>query len=123
MKVTLSQGIETMSGKSNGVLFKTYTRPNGKKETRAYILPVKDVSPTGKKTYGYKRNTALSDKEKAARTRFKRFSEIVAKLSFEEKRRYSNEWKAAKYKYNGKKYNTLRGYIMARLYAETTADE
>ena len=118
MKVTLSQGIESMSGKSNGVLFKTYNRPNGKKETRAYILPVKDVSPTGKKSYGYKRQSALSDKEKAARVRFKQLSGIVAQMSFEEKRRYSNEWRAAKYKFNGKKYVTLRGYIMARLYAE-----
>ena len=123
MKVTLSQGIETMSGKSNGVLFKTYNRPNGKKETRAYILPVKDVSPTGKKTYGYKRLSALSDKEKAARVRFKQLSGIVAQMSFEEKRRYCNEWRAAKYKFNGKKYVTLRGYIMARLYAETPAGE
>lgn len=118
MKITLSQCIESMSGKSNGVLFKTYNRPNGKKETRAYILPVKDVSPTGKKTYGYKRQSALSDKEKASRVRFKQLSGIIAKLSFEEKRRYSNEWRAAKYKFNGKKYVTLRGYIMARLYAE-----
>ena len=123
MKITLSQGIESMSGKSNGVLFKTYNRPNGKKETRAYILPVKDVSPTGKKTYGYKRQSALSDKEKAARVRFKQLSGIVAQMSFEEKRRYSNEWRAAKYKFNGKKYVTLRGYIMARLYAETTDNE
>ena len=119
MKCTLRPDIESMSGKCGNMLFKTYNRPNGKKETRAYFLPVKSISPTGKKTYGYKRNTALSDKEKAARTRFKRFSEIVAKLSFEEKRRYSNEWRAAKYKFNGKKYVTLRGYIMARLYAET----
>ena len=123
MKVTLSQGIETMSGKSNGVLFKTYNRPNGKKETRAYILPVKDVSPTGKKTYCYPRQSALSDTEKASRVRCKQLSRIVAQMSFEEKRRYSNEWRAAKYKFNGKKYVTLRGYIMARLYAETPDNE
>ena len=123
MKVTLSQGIETMSGKSNGVLFKTYTRPNGKKETRAYILPVKDVSPTGKKTYGYQRQTALSKKEIGARNKFTIVSRQIMNLTDEQRQQYAKEWRAAKYKYNGKKYVTLRGYIMARLYAETPADE
>ena len=119
MKVTLSQGIETMSGKSNGVLFKTYTRPNGKKETRAYILPVKDVSPTGKKTYGYKRQAALSKKEIGARNKFTIVSRQIMNLTDEQRQQYANDWRAAKYKFNGKKYVTLRGYIMARLYAET----
>jgi hypothetical protein len=123
MKVTLSQGIETMSGKSNGVLFKTYNRPNGKKETRAYILPVKDVSPTGKKTYGYKRQSALSKNEIGVRNKFTIVSRRIKNLTDEQRQQYAKEWKAAKYKFNGKKYVTLRGYIMARLYAETPAGE
>jgi hypothetical protein len=118
MKITLSQGIETMSGKSNGVLFKTYNRPNGKKETRAYILPVKDVSPTGKKTYGYKRQAALSENEIGVRNKFTIVSRQIKNLTDEQRQLYAKEWKAAKYKFNGKKYVTLRGYIMARLYAE-----
>ena len=119
MKCTLRPDIESMSGKCGNMLFKTYTKPNGKKETRAYFLPVKDVSPTGKKTYGYKRQAALSKKEIGARNKFTIVSRQIMNLTDEQRQQYAKEWKAAKYKYNGKKYNTLRGYIMARLYAET----
>ena len=35
-----------------------------------------------------------------------------------ERQRYAEEWLNAGYEYNGKKYNTLRAYILARLYAD-----
>ena len=38
-------------------------------------------------------------------------------MSQDEKMKYAKEMKAANYKLNGKEYATLRGYIIARLYA------
>ena len=115
MKVDLMPGIASMSGKMkakspNGkdIIFKTYRRPDGKTETRAYFAP----------KGGYKRTTPLSDNEIAARNRFARFSDIFKHMPEETKLQYAREMKAARYKFNGKKYSTLRGYIMARLYAE-----
>ena len=40
----------------------------------------------------------------------------IQALTEEQRTAYAREWKAAHYKFNGKKYNTLRGYIMARIY-------
>ena len=114
MKCTLNPKFGSISGKSGNVLFKTFHRADGKTETRAYLLPKN--RETGK--YGYARKAAVTEGEIESRERFKRVSEIVASLSDEEKQQYSREWKIAKYKFNGKKYCTLRGYIIARLYAD-----
>lgn len=64
------------------------------------------------------RSTPVTDKELRARARFKEFSQMYTNMSDEQKSKYKKEWKRALYKFNGKKYNTLRGYIMARFYAE-----
>ena len=115
MKVDLMPGIASMSGKlkskspyGKDMIFKTFRRPDGKTETRAYFAP----------KGGYKRTTPLSDKEIEARKRFVRFSFIFKQMSEETKQKYAREMKAAKYKFNGKEYRSLRGYIMARLYAD-----
>ena len=39
MKVELVAGIESVSGKCGNMIFKTFKRPNGKTETRAYFNP------------------------------------------------------------------------------------
>jgi len=66
------------------------------------------------------RSTPVSDKELRARARFAEFSQMYTNMSDEQKSKYKKEWKRAQYKFNGKKYNTLRGYIMARFYAENS---
>ena len=53
-----------------------------------------------------------------AMSRFTMASRIFKNMSPDEKMKYNKEWKAAKYKFNGKEYNTLRGYVIARLYAD-----
>ena len=53
-----------------------------------------------------------------AMSRFTMASRIVNNMPQDEKMQYHKEWKAAKFKFNGKEYATLRGYIIARLYAE-----
>lgn len=64
------------------------------------------------------RTTPLSDAERNARLRFKEASEFVAKLSKEQKSAFADQFKISKGRFNGKQYNTLRGYIVARYCAE-----
>lgn len=114
MKCTLNSNIKSISGKCGGILYKTFTR-NGKQFTRAYILPYD--RETGK--YGYKRQAPVTKKEIACRAKFTLVTERLNQLSEDTKKQFAQQWKADKYCFNGKKYCTLRGYIMARLYAET----
>lgn len=113
MKCTLNPQIKNISGKCGGLLYKTFTRADGKKETRVYILPRKE---NGK--FGYSRKAAYSESEIASKARFAQIAGMIKALSDEQKAQYQKEWKAANYKFNGKKYCILRGYIMARLYDE-----
>ena len=113
MKVTLDPSIKAISGKSGGMLFKTFKKRDGSSETRMYLMPMKRDGE-----YGYTRRTKVSKKEQASRTRFATISEAIKNLSEEKRMSYRKQWVAGKYKFNGKKYATLRGYIMARLYAE-----
>ena len=53
-----------------------------------------------------------------AMSRFTMASRIFKNMPPDEKMKFHKEWKAAKYKFNGKEYATLRGYIIARLFAE-----
>ena len=113
MKCKLNSAIASMSGKCGNVLFKTYKRPNGKTETRAYLLPRDHCS--GK--FGYKRTTPPSDKEIKARAQFSKFAVMYATLTDEERRSYAERYTRDNHVFNGKKYNTLRGYIIANFYA------
>ena len=94
-------------------MFRTFKKRDGSTETRMYLLPRK-----GNGKYGYTRKSKASENEQAARSRFTAVSEKIKNLSEEERMNYHKQWVAAKYKFNGKKYATLRGYIMARMYAE-----
>lgn len=119
MKCDLNPAIATMSGKCGGMLFRTYTKADGKKQTHVYFMPKKGFDRrTGKTIYGYTRKSKPTEKETVARNRFAKAYEVFNNMTQDEKMKYHNEWKAAKYKFNGKEYATLRGYIIARLYAE-----
>ena len=115
MRVTLPAGVESISGsikQKNGskLVFKTFKRPSVNRttrtETRAYIMQK------------HERKTPLSDNEIAARQQFKEASEFVAKLSKEQKSAFADQFRNSKGRFNGKQYNSLRGYIIARYYAE-----
>ena len=119
MKVTLAAGIESASGKCGNMVFRTRHKPDGKSETYAYFLPKKGWDDRRKKiTYGYTRKSKPSPKEIAARERFAKASDAYKVMTGEQLMQYQKEWRAARLKLNGKKYNTLRGYIIARLYAD-----
>ena len=115
MKCILNPEIENISGKCGGLLYRTYKRPNGKTETRAYLLPRKQNG-----SYGYERKTPLSDNEITARSRFAKAAEYFKNLSNEQKQQYCKEFSRNKYTFNGKKYSTVRGYVIARFYAGET---
>ena len=121
MKVTLAAGIKSISGsvkQRNGSLlvFKTFNKPAvgrkpGETETRAYFMP-KRV-----------RATPPSEKELAVRQRFAKAALYFQTLSDEQRKQYFDEWVRSNLFFNGKWYATLRGYIMARYYAEHPVDE
>ena len=112
MKCELVPGIKSMSGKSGGILFKKYRKPDGSTETRAYILPRKKNG-----MHGYTRKTAVTDDEKQRRKNFALASafasRVLADKSSDEFRYWYDRFKEEKGKFNGKKYKTLRGFIMA----------
>ena len=112
MKCDLAPGIGKLSGKSGGVQFRTYRKPDGTTETRAYLLPRKE---NGK--YGYTRRTAVTKDEKQRRMLFAQASmyagQVITDKSSPEFREWYDRFKEAKGKFNGKKYKTLRGFIMA----------
>ena len=93
MKVELAAGIESASGKCGNMIFKTYKRPNGKKETRAYFNPYYrtkwgKVNP---------RKSKPSEAEIKARSLFARrqayVQELIASGRYHDKR---EAWKIAK---------------------------
>ena len=121
MKVTLAAGIKSISGsvkQRNGSLlvFRTFTKPAvgrkpGETETRAYFMPKRE------------RSTPPSEKELAVRQRFAKATLYFQSLSNEQREMYAKAWKRDKYMFNGKKYATLRGYIVAHYYAGHPVDE
>lgn len=115
MKCTLIPGIESISGSVKGangsrLIFKTYKRPSAnrksKTETRVYISHKK------------KRTKPLSENEIVCRARFAEARAYAANLSDEQRKQYLDEWKGSGCRFNGKRYVTVKGYIMARYYAE-----
>ena len=115
MKVEFFSGIASASGTfrklKNGdrIIVTTRKAPTSSKlRTHMYF----------RSADSYKRKSPVSENELAARSRFATISEKIKNLSPEERMSYQEQWATAKYMFGGKKYATLRGYIMARLYAE-----
>lgn len=106
-------GIENV----RGTLSKLSYREDGKLITKRVVA---QVTPSGKQRIFIReyaqRSSPLTDKERATRNKFAQVSLTLAKMPEEEKKAYAQAWKKNGYKYNGKKYNTLRGYIVARVY-------
>ena len=90
------------------MVFKTFKRKAAdgtvKEETRVYMMDRK------------KRTKPLSKGEQNARLRFKQAADYFKALDEWQRAEYHHQWRADKYCYNGKKYATLRGYIIARFY-------
>lgn len=65
VKVILAAGIESASGKTGNVQFRTYKRANGETETRMYLLPRRKNG-----AFGYERKTPVSKHEMKCRSLF-----------------------------------------------------
>ena len=65
-----------------------------------------------------KRTSSPSSKEIEHRQRFATLTQAINRLTPEQWEWLRKEWKAAGYKFNGKKYCTLRVYAYGRLYKE-----
>ena len=63
------------------------------------------------------RSTPITEKEIAARAKFREATVYGNNLSDEQMQTFHDEWKRSKYMFNGKKYGTLRGYVIARFFA------
>ena len=101
-----------------GTISKRTYFDNGKKVTDIVFAQVRGGKQRIYARRLKERKTPLSDNEIAARQRFKEASEFVAKLSKEQKSAFADQYRIAKGLFNGKHYNTIRGYIVARYYAE-----
>ena len=66
-----------------------------------------------------KRSTAPSAEELARQRRFAEVQAVYNTLTPEEMEQYRASWKASGYKFNGKRYCTLRGFVFAVNYAES----
>ena len=93
MKVELAAGIDSVSGKCGNMIFKTFKRPDGKKETRAYFNPYRT-------RWGRKLNVRKSKPSEAeikARSLFARrqayVQELLASGRYHDKK---EAWKIAK---------------------------
>ena len=106
-------GIESISGsmkQKNGsrIVFKTFSKPSvnrsSKTETRVYLMQRKE------------RSSSLSENEIRCRERFAQATQYFMNLTPEQKEAYAKEWQKSGYQFKGKKYATLRGFIVAKFY-------
>ena len=106
-------GIESISGsmkqkKGSRIVFKTFSKPSvnrsSKTETRVYLMQRKE------------RSSSLSENEIRCRERFAQATRYFTNLTPEQKEAYAKEWKKSSYRFKGKKYATLRGFIVAKFY-------
>ena len=79
------------------------------------------VTPSGKQKIGIRRYSgrasAPSENELNARKRFAEAAAFWRSLSDAQKQDYHDEWRRGNHSFRGKKYGTLRGYVIARFYA------
>ena len=92
MRIKLASGIESISGKSKNMIFKTYTKPDGSTETRMYFVPRnEDGEPV------YQRSTPVSKHEIQIRALFsKRQQRVNQLLKANPKLSKKEAWKIAK---------------------------
>ena len=110
MKVTLPRGIASISGTfcrardGRKLVAKTFRRADGTTETRMYWMAPQQ------------RSTPVTEQETSNRSRFAQAALFFRQLSDEDKQRYAQEMKKHNYRFDGKDYASLRGYVMARFY-------
>ena len=112
-------GIENV----RGTLSKTVFFDKGKKITRLITASVRGGKQRLYIRDRQERSTPVTQKEIIVRTQFKAATAFVNSLTPEQKKSYYDEWKRSKFMFNGKKYKTLRGFIMARFFAGAVGEK
>ena len=92
VKVKLAAGIESASGKTGNVQFRTFTKSDGSTETRMYLIP---RSKNG--MFQYQRSTPVTERELQVRSIFSRRQARVIQLMAENPKLSKKEaWAIAK---------------------------
>jgi hypothetical protein len=99
-----------------GTICKHVGRYRGKKVVTRVVAQVRNGKQKVYIRQDTERKTPLSQNEITARIRFAEASQYCRLLSQEKRDEYMRQGKKTGFKYGCKKYNTLRGYIMARFY-------
>ena len=102
-----------------GTICRTVYYVDGVKHTKSVVAK---VTRTGKQKLYIRdsgecqRSTPVTEGEIERREKFRRATQVAATLSPEDLRAYSQAMRRTLGRYNGKKYVSVRGYVVARLY-------
>ena len=109
-------GIEGVSGTLSKHRFIT---PEGAVTKRVVVTCSKRTGKQRIYIREYKpRTTPVSAKEQQNRQRMTEATTLAGNLALWKKNAYARDWKESNGVFNGKKYATIRGYLIARIYAE-----
>ena len=115
MKIELMPGIASMSGTlckakdGSRIVFATRkAATTNQNKVRAYFRTADS----------YKRRTPPSENELKTRGLFANANARMKAMSQDEIEKYRKQWVAANYAWRGKKYATLRGFILAHIFDE-----
>ena len=101
-----------------GTLCKKVTYDKGKKIVTRVVASVRGGKQRIYIREQKERTTKIKPREIEVRNMFSKAQAEITAMSEERKLEFHKQWKENNYTFNGKLYKTLRGYMMARLYAE-----
>ena len=105
----------------SGTLCKKVTYDKGKKIVTRVVASVRGGKQRIYIREQKERTTKIKPREIEIRNMFAKAQAVISAMSDEQKKEYKIQWEKNNYSFNGKLYKTLRGYMMARLYAEMSA--
>ena len=104
-----------------GTLCKNVTYDHGKKIVTRVVASVRGGKQRIYIREQKERTTKIKPREIEIRNMFAKAQAVISAMSKEKKKEYKIQWEKNNYSFNGKLYKTLRGYMMARLFAEMSA--
>ncbi len=105
----------------SGTLCKKVTYDKGKKIVTRVVASVRGGKQRIYIREQKERTTKIKPREIEIRNMFAKAQAEITAMSDERKKEYKIQWVENNCYFNGKLYKSLRGYIMARLYAEMSA--
>ena len=102
----------------SGTLCKKVTYEHGKKVVTRVVASVRGGKQRIYIREQKERTTKIKPREMEVRNMFSKAQAEITAMAEERKLEYQKQWVENNYTFNGKQYKTLRGYMMARLFAE-----